>query len=256
MFPEDYPRTWSEMSFEFKGMFLYHIAMMVMLLLGRSLSFIEQILIAAAIMLAIVATSFVRRLRSEWHWKGLTVARAGGALLTAALMAYFLFSAAGGAAQEQSFSFQRPFGPGAWVLAGFGIAVFVVLNVLRVTHISESAFREDCGDQALQPQPAPPPEPRWKVITKYVFIAAFLAVWLEGVTFFYVFDRTIRAGSPTPTAERSIAFKNKGVTVYITPAEKQRIDQLQGLMLVGIPSIMAASLFLHFVLKIRISLAR
>lgn len=251
MFPDDYPRTWSEMSFEFKGMFVYHIAMMVMMIAGSSLAFIEQIILAAAIMLAIVAASFVRRLRSEWHWKGLTVARAGGALLTAALMAYFFFSAAGGAAHEQSFSFQRPFSPGAWVLAGLGIAVFSVLNVLRITHMSEKAFREECGDQALEPQPAPPPEPRWKVITKYAFIAAFTAVWLAGVTFFYVHDRAIRAGSPTPTVERSVALTNKGVTVYITPDEKQLIDQLQSFMSIGIPVAIATAFFLQFVLKIR-----
>ena len=36
MFSDDYPRTWSDMSFEFKGMCFYHIAMMAMMLLARS----------------------------------------------------------------------------------------------------------------------------------------------------------------------------------------------------------------------------
>jgi hypothetical protein len=257
MFSDDYPRTWSDMSFDFKGMFLYHIAMMAMMLLGRGLAFIEQIFIAGAIMLVIAVASFVRRLRHRWHWRGLTVARGGGAVLMVALMGFFLFASAGGALQAQGFSFERPFYLGPWALAALGIAVFSILNVLRITHLSEKVYQEECGDQAqAQTEPAPPPEPRWKVITKYVFIAAFLAVWLEAVTFFYVFDRTIRSSSPTPTVERTVALKNKGVTVYVTPVEKHLVDQLQGFMFVGIPAMIATAFFLQYVLKIRISLLR
>ncbi len=256
MFPEDYPRTWSEMSFEFKGMFAYHLSITVMVIASGWLTPIEETLIAAALMLAIAVASFIRRLRHEWHWQGVTALRAAGAVLVAVLTGYFLFATSGLALQAQGLELDRPYAWSPFILAGLGIGVFIVLNVLRITHLSEKAFREECGDQGLQPQPAPPPEPRWKVITKYVFIAAFLAVWLEGVTFFYVYDRTIRAGSPTPTVERSVAFKNKGVTVYITSAEKQLIDQLQRFMFVGIPAVMAASVFLHFVLKIRISFLR
>ena len=256
MFSDDYPRTWSDMSFDFKGMFVYHITMMAMMLLGRGLAFIEQIFIAAAIILAIAVASFIRRLRHKWHWRGLTAMRAGGAALTIALMGFFLFATAGGAFQAQDFSFERPFFLGPWALALLGIAVFSVLNVLRITHLAEKTFQEECGDQAREPEPAPPPEPRWKVITKYVFTAAFLAVWLEAVTFFYMFDRTIRSSSPTPTVERTAAFKNKGVTVYVTPAEKQLVDQLRDFMFVGIPTMIATAFFLQYVLKIQFRVLR
>ncbi|MBP6010977.1 MAG: hypothetical protein KBA31_02015 [Alphaproteobacteria bacterium] len=256
MFPENYPRTWSEMSFEFKGMFAYHLSIIVMVIAGRGLTPIEQTLIAAALMLAIAVASFIRRLRHEWHWQGVTALRAAGAVLVAALMGYFLFATSGLALQAQGLEFDRPYAWSPFILAGLGIGVFLVLNALRITHLSENTFREECGDHGLQPQPAPPPEPRWKVITRYVFIAAFLAVWLAGVTFFYVYDRTIRASSPMPTVERSVAFNNKGVTVYITPAEKQSIDRLQGFMFIGIPAALAAAFFLQYVLKIRMSLLR
>jgi hypothetical protein len=251
MTSEDTPQSWSDMSFEFKGMFLYHISMVVLLLLGGTLLFIQQIFIAVAIAFVIAVASLIRRLRHGWRWQGLTPLRAGGAVLTIALMGYFLFAAAGGALQASSFAIDRPFGMGPWVLAGLGIAVFSVLNVLRITHLSEKAFREECGEQAAQAKPEPPPEPRWKVITKYAFAVAFLAVWLEGVTFFYVFDRTFRSGSPTPTVERTATLTNHGVAVYVTPAEKRLVDQLETFMFIGIPAAIATGFFLQSVFKIR-----
>jgi hypothetical protein len=244
------------MSFEYKGMFVYHLAMMVMFVAGGGLTLIEQILIASAIALVVAIASFIRRLRRKWHWQGLTAMRVAGAVLMTALMGFFVFAGVGGALQAQGISLMRPLPMGPWALAAFGIAMFSILNILRITHLSEKAFEEECGDEALEPQPAPPPEPRWKVITKYVFVAAFLAVWLEGVAFFYVFDRTMRASSPTPTLERSVAFRNKGVTVFITPEEERLLDQLKGIMFVGIPAALAASFFLHYVLKIRLSILR
>lgn len=256
MFSDDYPRTWSDMSFEFKGMFLYHIAMMVMFLAGQGLPFVEQIFIASSIALAVAIASFIRRVRRKWRWRGLTAMRVAAAVLMSALMGFFLFAVVGGALQAQGISLMRPFPLAPWALAAMGIAIFSILNILRITHLSEKAFQEECGGDALEPQPASPPEPRWKVVTKYAFMVAFLAVWLEGVTFFYVFDRTMRASSPTPTVERSIAFKNKGVTVYITPSEKQLIDQLQGFMFIGIPASIAVAFFLQYVLKIRLTILR
>lgn len=252
----DYPRTWSDMSFEFKGMFGYHISMMVMMLAGRSLAFIEQIAIAGAIAMLVAVASVIRRIRHNWHWKGLTPMRAAGAVLMVVLLGYFVFASAGGALQAQGLALDRPVAVGAWVLAAFGLGLFMVLNILRITHLSEKVFREECGDQALQPQPEVPPEPRWKVITKFVFMAAFLAVWLEAVTFFYVNDRALRAASPTPTVERSAPMNNRGKTVYVTPAEKRLIDQLQGFMFIGIPAAIATAFFLQFVLKVRFDFLR
>ena len=251
MFSNDYPRTWSEMSFEYKGMFAYHIAMMVMIVAGWGLAFIHQIVIAAAIMLAIAVVSVIRRVWNKWRWRGITAVGAGRTVLMIGLMGFFLFAVFGGAMQAQGFSFDRPFGLGPFLLAAAGIAVFSVLNSVGIAHIAEKAFQEECGDQALQARTAAPPEPRWKVITKRVFTVAFIAVWLEAVTFFYIYDRTVRSSSPTPTAEQSVALKNKGETHYITPAEMHLIDLLRTIMFIGIPSAMAASLFVHFVLKIR-----
>lgn len=250
------PRTWSDMSFDFKGMFLYHISMGVLLLLGGTLLFIQQIFIAVAIALVISVASLVRRLRHGWRWQGLTPLRAGGAVLMSALMGYFLFAGAGGALQAQGILLDRPFALGPWVLAGLGIAVFSVLNVLRITHLSEKAFRDECGEQAGQAKPEPPPEPRWKTIAMYAFMVAFLAVWLEAVTFFYVFDRTFRSGSATPTVERTATLTNHGATVYVTPAEKHLVDQLQGFMFVGIPAAIATAFFLQYVLKVRFDFVR
>lgn len=249
MFSDDNPRTWSDMSFEFKGMFVYYIVMMAMMLVGGSLVLGQQIAIAAGVALLIALASFIRRIRRGWRWRGITALRAIGALVMAVLMGYFLFATAGGA--MQAFAVDRPAGMAPWALAVLGIAVFSVLKVLRIAHVSEKAFQEECGEQASDARPERPLEPRWKVITKYVFAVAFIAIWLEGVTFFYVYDRTFRSGAPTPTAERTVAFTNKGVTVYVTPAEKDLVDQLRKVMFIGFPAAIVTGLFLQFVLKIR-----
>ena len=256
MFSDDHPRTWSDMSFEFKGMFLYHIAMMAMFVAGQGLLFFEQIIVATAILLVIATASSFRRIRHKWRWPGVTTLRTARAVLTLALMAFFLFATAGGAVEAQGLSLTRPFALGPWVFAVLGIAIFSVLNVLNVTHLSERAFRDECSDQARQPKPAPPPEPRWKLVAKYVFAAAFLIVWLEGVTFFYVYTRTLRSASPVPTVEQSVALSERGKTVYVTPAEMRLIDQLRSFMFVAIPASIATAFFLQYVLKVRLSSLR
>ena len=252
MSPDNNPRSLAGASFEFKGMFFYHICMMIMMVVGTGLTFIEQIFIAAAIALSVATASFIRRLRRKWRWRGVSVLRATGAIGTAALMGYFLFATSSGALLASDFAIDRPFGIGPWILAGLGIAVFAVLDALNVVHGTERAFRMDCGEEAAeQPEPEVAPEPRWKRVISYAFAVAFLAVWLEGVTFFYVHDRTLRASSPTPTFERSAALENKGRTVYVTTAEKRLVDQLETFMVIGIPAAIATGFFLQFVLKIR-----
>lgn len=64
-------------------------------------------------------------------------------------------------------------------------------------------------------------------------------------------DRTFRSGSPTPTVERTATLTNHGATVYVTPAEKRLVDQLETFMFIGIPAAIATAFFLQFVLKVR-----
>jgi uncharacterized protein YbjT (DUF2867 family) len=141
---------------------------------------------------------------------------------------------------------------GPWALACVGIGVFYVLSTLRLVRMAEQDFIADCRDEEVADD-APPPDPRWKAVVRVVFYAAFLAVWLQGVTAIYLFSSTFEAGSPQATADRSAPLVNHGVTRYVTAAEKELVDQMLAAMMIGIPSAIAAAFFIQFVLRIRLS---
>ncbi len=242
---DEQPVVWSGVSFELKGFAAYHLSMMVMMLLGNALSFFDQAFVAIGIGLSVSILSAIRRLRHDWRWRPPGPAQVFTAILVAALMAYFVGATTG-------FSVSRFVTLGPWALAVVGIGVYSVLQALRIVHTSEKAFRAECGDQTQLAEPERPPEPRWKAIIRYAFITAFILVWLETVTSFYVFDSTFRAGSPAITVSQTEPLTNRGRIVYITPAEKQQVDFLQTVMMIGIPSSIALAFFLLLVLKVRL----
>jgi len=52
--------------------------------------------------------------------------------------------------------------------------------------------------------------------------AAFFAIWLLGMAFFYVHGVAIKAGASSPTETRTAAITEHGRTVYVTAAEWSR----------------------------------
>jgi hypothetical protein len=240
-----YPRTWSEMTFEFKGLIFFHVTMMIMMLTGRALTFEGQAVIAGGIALLVALWSLIRRARAGWRWRKPGPLRIAGAVLGAALITYFIAAAS-------NFSPARFMALGPWAFAGIGIGVFYVLSTLRLVRMAEQDFIADCRDEEVADD-APPVEPRWKSVVRAVFYAAFLAVWLQAVTAIYLFSSTFEAGSPQATAERSAPLVNHGVTRYVTAAEKELVDRMLGAMMIGIPSAIAAAFFIQFVLRIRLS---
>jgi len=240
-----YPTTWSEMSFELKGLFAYHITMAVMMVIGKALSFVDQVFVALSLALSIAIASAVRRLRHNWRWRGVGSFRALGALAVTAMIAYFVLAGT-------NFSLSRFVALAPWALAGVGIGVFAVLNILRIVHFSEKGFLAEGGHRA-EIGNNPPPEPRWKARVRLVFVPLFIIVWLQVVTAFYLFSSTFESGSPTPAADRTHPLTNHGVTLYVTAFDGQLVDQMLTFAMISVPVTVLMALFLQGVLKINLN---
>lgn len=242
-------RSRREISLDAKLMFAYHICMMVLFLVGRQLSVrVEAWLAAIALTIAALISLFHRQ-RAGWKWPGVSVVNVLAALAALALGGVFLLSAT---------PLFPPNSPAAlpWYLAGAGIILFSVLSSLKVVVPSKEEFLKCCTtsgtEKSLQPAASEQPsEATWKRIARVVFSVFFLAVWLEGVAFFYYFGVTYRDGSPQPTATQTAELSNHGRVVYVTPSQQHYIQLLQLGMMIGIPTGIVTAFFLHFVLGVR-----
>jgi hypothetical protein len=241
------------MSVEMRMMFLYHICMMVLFVSGGSLSKSQELIVAGALLAVFTAVSLRRRSEKHWHWRRpgniAFLTAVGGALL----IAFFLY--APGPLFPATNSRFLP-----WYLAGFGIGLFNLLSGLNLVQSTEAEFQSMCGDEvssspsASVPSPllSAPSEQRWKTVARGAFKVYFLAVWLVGVSFFYVYGRAFGGGSPIPTASQFQPLTDHGKTVYISPSQRRLVDIFQAGMFIGIPSAIALALALHFVAKVKI----
>lgn len=239
------PKTWSEMSFELKGMMLYHVSMIALMLFGRSLAFIDQAFIAGGLALSISIMSAIRRLRHRWHWRGVSGWRVLGVVLMLALIVYFLLTVS-------LFSLSRLTELGGWTFAAVGLATFMVLHGLRIVHFAEATFQSECGDEGLEAPPPPPRLPFWQAAVKWTFFGLFIAVWLWMVTAMYFSRVAFQEGLPAPAGEKVVAVTDKGVTRYVTIYEKQRGDDMLALVPIAFLTVMAFGAFVQFVLKVRV----
>lgn len=240
-----YPKSWKEMSLDFKLLMIYHLCMMVLFATGQF--FTIQILFAAAGLLIAGAASISihHRMKSEWHWPGAGIKDVLGAIAGVALGLFFLNAA------TPRFP---PLNPRcfAWYAAGAGILLFSILASLKIVFPSEAEFRKHCGDRQADDPDAPkaPEEPSRNRKIRAAFRVYFMLVWILAVCFFWKFNTAYRDGTAAPTAEHTEALSDHGKTVYITADEKAVIGLLKYAVFLGIPSALAAGLFLHFVLKI------
>ena len=249
-----YPKTWKEMSLDLKLMFGYHISMMAMMMAGGSLSVRQELTIAGTIASLIVLVSRYNRQKKHWRWPGIKlidVLYAAGGIF---FVSIFLYSAV------------PLFPPNnghivPWYLAVFGIGLLGVLQSLKVVHLSEAEFASNCMiiDQygrelplAREPSPAQPSEPNWKRFMKVAYTVVFMLMWVCGVASFYFFGTAFKNGSPEPTATQTEPLEDHGKTVYVTPAEKQRVHALQLVAGVGFPVVFIGGAILHFVVGVKL----
>lgn len=252
---QSYPKTWKEMSLDFKLMYVYHGSMMVMFMVGTGLT-IQQEIVAAVFLAGVLSSISIRhRRQTNWRWPGVRIGDVVNAIGAVVFLAFFFFAAT---------PLFPPSAPRAlpWYLAGLGIGTFTVLSFLKVVHSSETAFLLHCRvvDQNGQeialvselPEAQLPADPRWKKLVRGIFSTVFILVWIGGVLSFYYFGESFKNGSPVQTTSHTEPLNNHGKIVFVTPAEKQRIDRLQTVSFVGIALVVAGTVFLHFVADVKL----
>lgn len=242
-----YPRRWSDMSFEYQGMFAYHIAMMLMFMTGF-LPLVYEVAVASGVVLVVAGVSWDRRRRLDWHRPPLTTVDILKALGVFAMTALFAF------ATSQGFPFANPhFAP--WFLAIVGIGVFGVMQQLKVVTFSEAEFVELGKPQAVsvvEVMNSETGEPSWHRPMRAIYYVAFFAVWLSSLGFFYFESRAIQDGAPTPTAFATESITEHGRTVYITKDRAHLVSRLQMAMFIGIPLILVSGFGLQIFARVRL----
>ena len=151
-------------SFDFKLMFAYHIAMMVLFgtrVIGNA---VDQALLALSLGIVLVILSVVHKVKSRWKWPGLGIFSLPSALLSIVLIyAFFAF-----AAYTMNPGIEVPdlnksnyismiveswsviikaasvpvFTP--WYLAGIGIGIFSLLSSLNLAVSKKTEFEDQC----------------------------------------------------------------------------------------------------------------
>jgi len=255
MFPDpskqSYPKTWKEMSVEFRLFFVYHVSMMVLMMTGGTLSIQVELLIAGTLILVLTLVSLQRRARMGWRWPGVSGKDLLGALFTVVLISFFLYAVT---------PLFPPWTPRMlpWYMAGFGIGLFGVLGSLRLVQTSESEFLKECVEKdRFAPVEAPvasdaPKEAQWKRVMRNLYTIIFLSVWISGVAFFYYFGVAFRDGSKEITATHTERLENHGEVVYVPASQKQLVDRLQIIMFAGLPAVILGGFALHFLVGVKL----
>lgn len=247
------PKTWKDMSVDFRLFFVFHGSMMVLMMMGGELSLRQEIFIVAALVAILVFIAMKHRTRSNWHWPGIGGKDVLFAIGIAVTVTFFLFAA------TPIFSpLNARMLP--WYLAGANIGMFSILGALKLVYGSEVDFLLHCtavnqyGQEFPLLSEIPKPkliEAAWKKVARGIYFVAFLLVWIAGVVSFYLTGLALKSGSPVPTATQTEPLANHGKTMYITPAEKQRIDRLQMVSWMAIPVVLSG-LALHFLAGVKL----
>lgn len=249
-----YPKNWKEMSLDMRLMFGYQICMMGMMAGGDFLTVRNELTIAAAIGAFVALVSRYHRRKKHWRWPGVKPLDFLYAVGIMALFWFFLYSA-------------TPLFPPnngrdvPWYLAGLGIGVFSLLQVLKVVYPREDEFVSHCAvidqygrelEPVQQASVVASYGPKWKVVAKVTYEIVFMFIWVCGVSSFYFFGTAFKNGSPQPTTTQTEQLEDHGKIVYATPAEKERVRALQVVTWVGIPVVLVGGVVLHFLLGVKL----
>jgi hypothetical protein len=241
-----YPKSWKEMSFDFKLFFAYHLSMMGLFLVGGFAPIVVLVALVIGLVGAVSALSIANRRRRNWRWPGASSRNALQAIVVLVLGIFFF------AADTPSVSVWDPH-VFAWFAGGGGFTLFFVLASMNLVTLSEADFLIQCGQHAVPPRkPAQPVEAKWKTMLRAGFSIYFLILWVTGVTYFWCFNIAFRDGSPAPTPSQTEALVDHGKTVYITPEEMRRLSLLRLSLFPGVTSVFIIGGFIHFGLGIKL----
>ena len=152
------------MSFDFKLMFVYHIAMMVLFGARPIDNAYDQIIFAIALGVILIVASGFHKLKHNWSWPGLDIMNIPGVIFS--LLFFYVFF--GFTAYAMNPDIPEPeiqldnlpaiakeawpiimqaisiptFTP--WYLAGFGIVAFNILSSLNLANQKKSEFESQC----------------------------------------------------------------------------------------------------------------
>ncbi|MBI5938825.1 MAG: hypothetical protein HY859_00200 [Caulobacterales bacterium] len=239
------------MSFDMKLMFVFHVGMMVMFMLGSGLTIETELLVAGGLALVMTTIIVLRRRATRWRWSGASPGQ--WLMATGTLAAMVLFGLVA------SFNFS-PAEPRAlpWFLALVGIGFFNLLSSLGLTHTTETAFRASLAPPAsilTTAETSSLIEPRrggWRSMVRTLYTVLFLGVWLIGLAFFAAYGLAMRDGAAAPTAEAVIPLIDHGRTVYLPLWQGELVYRLRAAMFIGVPSVMALGFLLHLGLGVKI----
>jgi hypothetical protein len=154
------------MSLDFKLMFVYHIAMMILFGLKPISNPLHQVYLAITLMLALILVSFFNKLKSNWSWPGLSISSIPAITFNLAFTYIFLAFASyamttGGSFPDVSLSnlesllieswsviLQAASNPvfTPWYLAGIGIAFMNSMVSLKLATLKKTEFEAQCSN--------------------------------------------------------------------------------------------------------------
>ena len=227
------------MSFDYRLMFGLDGLAMVMFIAGQFLPISFELAVLGGGCVAAVGLSLANRHLRGWRWPG-----AGPKQWLRALLYLLPFGIVAFVA-EQSFPPYEPFAL-PWYFAIANFAVFWTLSNLRIARMSRARFEAD--PQGLELTPAARIEhlPLWKRRVKRVYQIVFVAVWLEGMAFFYVDGRQMNSGSTNPTTLQTSPLTEHGRTVYVTAQNSELVSWLMTGFMVGVPLVLLSGFALQF----------
>ena len=248
-----YPKHWKDPSFDYK---LYKIFLMYMigsllfqLITGITFSSKIFIVVSDVLLILLIVLSFLHRSKCDWHWPGVGIKRILAALYIIIFIIFFLTPSDLNTLKQD---IQDPLNLPLYAIT-ISIPIFHFLIFLRIFYLSESDFKKHCGQQnPKQETPSPVIQPRWKKIVTDIALAYFIAVTIITMGFFWKSQTAFRDGQPKPSAKYSEEITDHGVSVYITPKEKNILSSLAIYMNVGIPSTFLLFILLYVAFNINI----
>lgn len=154
------------MSFDFKLMFVFHIAMMILFGARPFDNAKDQILLAIGLGCVLVVVSVIHKVKFKWSWPGLTLMSIPGTILNIVFL--YIFFAVASYSMHPSIpvpeiklsSIAQLIGESwpvilqaisipvftPWYLAGIGIVAFNILESLKITTSKKTEFESQCRD--------------------------------------------------------------------------------------------------------------
>ena len=239
-----HPRRWADYSFDYKLSFVWMGGLFALLILSDSkiVAQLDPVIVPAIVFMAgaiLLGLSLDNRRRQGWRWPPLDSASILKATGIALVMAIFFFVFLQGVGSASL--------PLPMALFAISIGMLNVLTALKLIQPSQKEFEVYCGTQQIVAELEKPLDPHWKRVIRGIYSAAFLAVWLEGLGFFYFHQQAIQSGSAHPTSTHTAIISEHGSLIYVTEEQKRLDNLLSTIMMIGIPAAIVGGFLLHFV---------